>query len=97
RQPVGLPLAGGPLEGGGAVAGGEVVPGGEPGHDDNVADDGGGDDRPDTEDLGEAGAGCLDHGGQLPAGFAPPGIEVADGRPQLRGPPPTRPGERAPT
>jgi hypothetical protein len=85
RQPVDLAAAGGHLDGGGAVAGGEAVPGGEPGHEDGIADDGGGDDRPGAEDLGEAGAGCSGRGGQLRAGVAPPGIEVADAGQQLSG------------
>ena len=42
-----------------------MVPAGEPGHGDDVADDGGGDDRPDAGHLGEAGAGCRDRGGEL--------------------------------
>src|SRR5690348_18388905 len=49
RQPVNLPLPRGHPGRGGAVAGGEMVPAGEPGHGDDVADDGGGDDRPDAE------------------------------------------------
>jgi hypothetical protein len=64
-----------------------VVPGGEPGHDDDIADDGGGDDRPDAEDLGEAGAGYLDRGGQLRTGFAAAGIKVADVGQQFGGEP----------
>ena len=41
RQPVGLAVPGGHLDRGGAVVGGEVVAAGEPGHGDDVADDGG--------------------------------------------------------
>jgi hypothetical protein len=48
-----------------------VIPGEEPGHDDDIADHGGDDDRADAEDLGEAGAGCLDRGGQLLLHLAP--------------------------
>jgi hypothetical protein len=62
-----------------------MAPGREPGHDDDIADDGGGDDRPDAEDLGEAGPGCLDPGGQPRAGLAAAGIEVADVGQQLGG------------
>jgi hypothetical protein len=70
---------------GGAVAGGEMAPAGEPGHGDDIADDGGRDDRPGAEDLGDAGTGCLDRGGQLLPGLAPLGIQVADVGQQLGG------------
>src|SRR5438128_1816700 len=53
RQPVDLAVPGGDFDRGGAVVGGEVVAAGEPGHLAGVGDHGGGDDRADTEDLGE--------------------------------------------
>jgi len=62
-----------------------MVPAGEPGHGDDVADDGGGDDRPDAEHLGEAGAGCRDRGGQLLVDLAPLVVQVADAGQQLGG------------
>ena len=62
-----------------------MVPAGEPGHGDDVADDGGGDDRPDAGHLGEAGAGCRDRGGQLLLDLAPLGVQVADVGQQLGG------------
>ena len=62
-----------------------MVPAGEPGHGDDVADDGGGDDRPGAGHLGEAGAGCRDRGGQLLADLAPLGVQVADAGQQLGG------------
>ena len=55
-----------------------MVPAGEPGHGDDVADDGGGDDRPDAGHLGEAGTGCRDRGGQLLVDLAPLGVQMAD-------------------
>ena len=51
RQPVDLAVPGGHLDRGGAVIGGEVIAAGEPGHVADVADDGGGDDGADAEDL----------------------------------------------
>jgi hypothetical protein len=62
-----------------------VVPAGEPGHGDDIADDGGGDDRPGAEHLGDAGAGGRDLDGQLLAGFAPLGIQLTDADQQLGG------------
>jgi hypothetical protein len=62
-----------------------MVPAGEPGHGDDVAGDGGGDDRPGAGHLGEAGAGCRDRGGRLRPGLAPPGAQVADAGRQLGG------------
>jgi hypothetical protein len=55
-----------------------MVPASEPGHGDDITDDGSGDDRPGAEDLGEAGAGCPGRGGQLLAGLAPLAVQVAD-------------------
>ena len=49
----------------GAVVGGEVIPAGEPGHVGDVADHGGGDDRADAEQLGQAGARRADRGSEL--------------------------------
>ena len=72
-----------------------MVPAGEPGHGDDVADDGGGDDRPDAGHLGEAGAGCRDRGGRLLAGLAPLGVQVADAGQQLGGELAARLGHRA--
>jgi hypothetical protein len=62
-----------------------MVPAGEPGHGDDIADHGGGDDRPDAEHLGEAGAGGRDRGGQLLLDLAPLGVQVADVGQQLGG------------
>jgi hypothetical protein len=62
-----------------------VVPAGEPGHGDDIADHGGGDDWAGAEDLGDAGAGCLDRGGQLLLDLAPQGVQVADVGQQLGG------------
>src|SRR5690349_22474604 len=95
RQPVDLLFAGGHLGRGGAVVGGEAVPGGEPGHGDDIADDGGGNDRADAEDLREAGAGRLDRGGQLLLDLAPLGVQVADAGQQFGGELPARLGGRA--
>ena len=54
-----------------------MVPAGEPGHGDDVADDGGGDDRPDAEHLGEGGPGGPDRGGEFLTGAAQLGVQVA--------------------
>jgi hypothetical protein len=62
-----------------------MVPAGEPGHGDDVADDGGGEDRPDAGHLGEAGAGCGDRGGRFLLGLAPLGVQVAGVGQQLGG------------
>ena len=62
-----------------------MVPAGEPGHGDDVADHGGGDDRPGAGHLGKAGAGCRDRGGQLLADLAPLGVQVAEVGQQLGG------------
>src|SRR6266436_9282214 len=64
-QPVDLPAAGGDLGRGGAVVCGEVIAGGEPVHIDDVADDGAGVDRADTEHLGDGGPRGADGCGEL--------------------------------
>src|SRR5262249_11409199 len=75
-QPVDLPRARGHLDRRGAVTGGEVIPSGEAGHVADVADDGGGDDRADPEQPGQAGAGRLDRYGQLLPGLADLGVDA---------------------
>jgi hypothetical protein len=83
RQPVDLSVAGGHLDRGGAVVGGEMAAAGEPGHAGDVADDGAGDHRADTENLGERGARCLTAAASF---VAPLGIEAAQVGHELRRP-----------
>jgi hypothetical protein len=85
RQPVDFPVPGGHLDRGGAVIGGEVIAAGEAGHVGHVTDDGAGDHGADAEDLREGGAGGLDRGGQLLAGVAQLGVEVAQVGQELSG------------
>src|SRR5580704_17080029 len=79
--------AGGHLDRRGPVIGGEVVPAGEPRDVVDVAEDGGGDDRPDAEQRGQAGPGRGNHGSELLLGLAQLGIDAAqvikEGRGQL--------------
>jgi len=76
-QAVDLAAAGGHLDRRGAVVGGEGVLGGEPGGVGDVADDGGGDDRADAEDLGQRRAGRADGGGDLRPGVAEQLVDAA--------------------
>jgi hypothetical protein len=84
-EPVNDPVAGGHLDRGGAVVGGEPVPGGEPGGVVDVADDQGGDDRADAEDLGQTGATGLDRLSEPQPGLAELGVEVAQVGQELGG------------
>jgi hypothetical protein len=84
-QPVDLARAGGHLDRRGPVAGGEVVPAGETGHVADVADDGGGDDRADTEQPGQAGAGRLHGSGGFLPGLADLGVDAAQVIQERRG------------
>jgi len=54
-QPVNLPVAGRHLDRRGAVVSSETVTAGKPAAVTGLADDDGGDDGPDAEDLGEGG------------------------------------------
>src|SRR5947207_4663614 len=64
RQPAGPAVPRRHLDGRGAVVSGEPVAAGEPGHLAGGADHGGGDDRADAEDFGQAGARFLDRRGE---------------------------------
>jgi hypothetical protein len=64
-QPADLAAAGGDLDRLGAVAGGEAVAVLEAGHVADLAEDGGGNDRPDPEQAGQAGPGRPDRGVEL--------------------------------
>jgi len=77
----------------------ETIPAGEAGHLGDVADHDARAYRADAEDVGEAGAGGLHHGGELLAGLAQLGIDVAQVRQELGGEfsagrPPSRPSAR---
>jgi hypothetical protein len=61
-QPVADDLAAGGLQGGGAGVGGEVVLAGEPADIANLTQEGGGQHRPDPEQLQQAGVGLGDRG-----------------------------------
>jgi len=54
-----------------------MIPAGEPGHVGGVADDGGGDDRADPEDVGDRGARRADRDGQLVLRLADLGVQAA--------------------
>jgi hypothetical protein len=79
------PPARGDLNGRGAVVGGEAVAVLEAGHVADLADDGGGDDRPDAEQAGQAGPAGPDGGVEFLPGLAQLGVDAAQVLDERRG------------
>jgi hypothetical protein len=62
-----------------------MVPAGKPGHVADVTDDGGGDNRADAEQPGQADAGRLHGSGELLAGLSDPDVDAAQVIKERRG------------
>ena len=84
-QPEHLPLSRRHFDRGGAVVGSELVSAGEAGDVGDVAEDGGGDDRADTEDAGHGAAGGADGGRDRLPGLGQHAVQAAQVSGELGG------------